>query len=296
MRIVVTGAGGFIGGFLVEALMERGDHVAGWTRNEVDVTGRRSIADALARFDPELVVHLAAQSLPGRSWTDPAETYRVNVEGTINLLEAARSQATPPRVLLAGSSAEYAEPPDGTRISEGAAISPNSPYGASKVAAAQIGELYRRQYGVEVVGFRPFAFVGPRKTGDVCSDFARRIVAIERGADPTMTVGDTTVVRDMIDVRDGIAGLLRIIDAGASGETYNICGGRPVSVAEVLETLRGFASAPVEIVRDPALLRPLEQKVKIGDPSKLRALDWAPVHTLDETLAGVLAYWRANER
>jgi GDP-4-dehydro-6-deoxy-D-mannose reductase len=296
MRVVVTGAGGFIGSFLVEALSQRGDIVDAWTRDNVDVTDRNGIAAAFERFAPDAVVHLAARSLPGPSWENPGETYRVNVGGTIALLEAARLRENPPRVLLAGSSAEYAEPLDGKLIDERSAIAPNSPYGSSKFAAAQLGELYRQRYGLAIVGFRPFSLVGPRKTGDVCSDFARRIVAIERGTGRTMLVGDLNVVRDMIDVRDGVDGILTLIDAGEPGETYNICSGRAVSIGEILETYRRLANVPIEVERDPALLRPLEQKVKIGDPSKLRALGWAPERALKGTLIDILAYWRERER
>ena len=296
MRIIVTGAGGFIGSFLVEALTQRGDIVDAWTHATLDVTDAAAVATAFDRFAPEAVVHLAAQSLPARSWADPAETYRVNVGGAIAVLEAARRRDVPPRVLLAGSSAEYAEPVDGRPIDERAPIAPNSPYGASKYAAAQLGDLYCRHYGLAVVGFRPFALVGPRKTGDVCSDFARRIVALERGSERTMRVGNVSVVRDMIDVRDGVAGILTLADRGVPGETYNICSGHAMSIATVLETYRHLASIPIEIAADPELLRPLEQKVKIGDPSKLKALGWEPVRPLGDTLVDILAYWRAHER
>jgi GDP-4-dehydro-6-deoxy-D-mannose reductase len=296
MRIVITGAGGFIGSFLQEALAERGDDVAAWTHRTVDVTQTEAVAEAFERFAPEAVVHLAARSLPARSWTEPAETYRVNVGGTINILEAARRCDSPPRILLAGSSAEYAEPVDAQPITEDAPLEPNSPYAASKVAVNQLGELYCRQYGLHIVGFRPFALVGPRKIGDVCSDFARRVVAIERKNASEMVVGDVSVVRDLIDVRDGVAGLLRLIDDGKPGEMYNICSGRGHSIADILQTLRRLATVPVKTVQDPALLRPLEHKVKIGDPSKLQALRWRAVRTLDDTLADILAYWRVHER
>ncbi len=296
MRIIVTGAGGFIGGYLTEALTARGDVVEGWTRATIDIADPAAVSAALTRFRPDAVVHLAAQSLPGRSWDEPAMTYETNVGGTINLLEAARSQSVRPRILLAGSSAEYAEPNDGAPISEDAPIAPNSPYGASKFASMQLALLYYRHYGLEIVGFRPFALIGPRKTGDVCSDFARRIVAIERGAPPSMVVGDLSVVRDMIDVRDGVDGILRLIDDGVPGEIYNICAGRAVSIGTILQAYRHATTVPFETTQDPALLRPLEQKVKIGDPSKLQALGWTPVRPLDETLVDILAYWRAHER
>jgi GDP-4-dehydro-6-deoxy-D-mannose reductase len=296
MRLVVTGAGGFIGSFLTEALRARGDAVDAWTRSNVDITNSRDVARALARFKPDAVVHLAAQSLPGPSWEHPDETYRVNVGGTISLLEGVRALPRPPRIVIAGSSAEYAEPEDGMPIAEHARLEPNSPYGSSKTAALEVSALYSRRYGLDVIGFRPFAVVGPRKTSDVCSDFARRIVAIERGRERTMSTGNLEVVRDMIDVRDTVSGVIRLVDAGISGSIYNISRGQGVTIAAVLDAYLRLANTPIDVVQNPALLRPLEQKVKLGDSSKLRALGWEPLHPISETLVDILAYWRAQER
>ena len=294
MRVTVTGASGFIGSYLVEALAARGAQVDPWTRATVDITDPSAVAAALSRFAPDAVVHLAAQSLPGRSWDEPAETYRINVGGAIKLLEAARTLPRPPRLLIAGSSAEYAERADGRPIAEDDPLEPNSPYAASKRAADEFAHMYARCYGLAVVRFRPFFLVGPRKRGDVCSDFARRIVAIERGAEPAMRVGDLGAVRDMIDVRDGVAGILRLLDDGAPGEVYNVCGGHGVRIADVLETLRGLATVPITVAQDPALLRTLEHAVKVGDPSKLRALGWSPAYRLDDTLRAILDYERTQ--
>jgi GDP-4-dehydro-6-deoxy-D-mannose reductase len=294
MRITVTGAGGFIGSYLVAALAARGDEVDAWSRPAVDVTDAAAVAAALARFAPDAVVHLAALSLPARSWEAPAATFAVNVGGTLNLLEAARALPQPPRILLAGTSAEYADAPGGEPIAEDAPLEPNSPYAVSKLAAGELGRIYGRRYGLAVLRFRPFFLVGPGKTGDVCSDFAQRIVAVERGVDATMRVGDLTAVRDMIDVRDGVAALLRLIDAGAAGEIYNVCRGSGVRVGDVLETFRGLAAVPVTVAADAGLMRPLEHSVKIGDPAKLRALGWAPRYALDDTLRAILAEARAR--
>jgi GDP-4-dehydro-6-deoxy-D-mannose reductase len=107
-------------------------------------------------------------------------------------------------------------------------------------------------------------------------------------------VGDVSVVRDMIDVRDGVSGIIRLLECGIPGEAYNVCGGTGIPLERVLDTFRRLASVPVEISTDAALLRPLEQRVKIGDPSKLRALGWAPAYPLETTLGDILAYWRAS--
>jgi nucleoside-diphosphate-sugar epimerase len=305
MRVIVTGGGGFVGWHLIDALARRGDVVQAWMRRPsaadweskveivaVDMSDGAAIARRLAAFEPGLIVHLAAQSLPVRSWEEPALTYRVNVIGAINLLEGVRALRSPPRVLLAGSSAEYADAVDGQPIAEDAPTEPNSPYGASKLAADQLARLYVRRYGLDLVRFRPFFLVGPRKTGDVCSDFARRIVAIERGLEHGMRVGLLDVVRDIIDVRDGVGGILRLAEAGRCGELYNISGGSGVSIGQILDVYRRLASVPLTVVEDPSLMRPLEQKVRTGDSRKLRALGWAQEYSLFDTLRSILDYWR----
>ena len=307
MRVIVTGAGGFIGWHLVDLLARRGDTVQAWRRRSapsdweipvdfaaIDMTDGAGVAAHLQDFAPDAVIHLAAQSFPNRSWEEPARTYEVNVLGTVNLLEAVRGLRRPPRVLVAGSSAEYAEPVDNQPISENAPTEPDSPYGASKVAVDHLVQLYGRRYDLDLIRFRPFFLIGPRKTGDVCSDFARRIVAIERGEADAMRVGALDVVRDFIDVRDGVAGIARILDAGRRDEVYNVCGGVGVSIREILDAFRRLAQKPVDVVIDPTLIRPLDQKAKIGDGSKLRALGWRPSLSLDETLRSILAYWRAK--
>lgn len=305
MRVVVTGAGGFIGWHVTDALARRGDQVQAWARHAlatdwdapveiaaVDMTDKAAVSQSLASFAPDLVIHLAGQSFPGLSWEDPGLTYRVNVIGAIHLLEAARGLPKSPRVLLTGSSAEYADAT--TPISEDAPTEPNSPYGTSKLAADQLARLYVRRYGLDLIRVRPFFLTGPRKTGDVASDFGRRIVAIERGDENLMRVGSLDVVRDIIDIRDGISGLLRISEAGTGGEVYNLCGGRHIAIRDIIDTYRGLARVELNIAVDPGLIRPLEQNIKVGDPSKLRALGWSPSYSLSDTLGSILDYWRGD--
>src|SRR5689334_19696421 len=234
MRAVVTGAGGFIGWHLVDTLARTDATVQAWSRGApedgwggpvecitVDICDKAAVLDSLSGIQPDLVFHLAAQSLPVRSWDEPELTYRINLIGTLHLLEAVRQMARKPRVLIAGSSAEYADAAV-SPIDETAPTEPNSPYAASKVAAVELARLYGRRYDPALVCSRPFLLAGPRKTGDVFSDFARRIVAIERGQDAAMRVGTLDVVRDVLDVRDGVSAILRIAETGERREIYNV--------------------------------------------------------------------------
>jgi GDP-4-dehydro-6-deoxy-D-mannose reductase len=306
MRMLVTGAGGLIASHLIEAAVQRGDTVRGWTRRqaafdwptgvtiaEIDLSDRLAIAKGLAEFAPDIIVHLAAQSFTGPSWQDPAATYNANVLGTIQMVEATRALPKVPRFIATGSSAEYAEPTDNRLIDESSPLEPNNPYGASKLAAEEFVQLYVRRYGLDAIRIRPFFLVGPRKTGDVCSDFARRIVAIERGRETMMQVGDLSPIRDIMDIRDGVDAILRIADVGKQGEVYNICTGHGISIGDILKSYCRMARVPVEIRQNPALLRPLDPRSKIGDPKKLEALGWKIQYAFDDTLRQILDYWRS---
>lgn len=305
MRLLVTGASGLIGWRLAETAARRGEAVRAWTRSlattdwpvgvavaAIGVTDRAAMAADLAAFQPEVIVHLSAQSLPGASWNDPAGTYEANLLGTIQLIEAARQLPKPPRILFAGSSAEYAEPDSDRLIGEGAPLDTSSPYGGSKLAAEEFARLCIRRYGLDIVFFRPFLVVGPRKKGDVCSDFARRVVAIERGKQGAMKVGDLRPVRDIIDVRDGVDAILLLIEAGQTGEVYNICSGTGITIQSILDTYCRLARVPISVEQDEALIRPLEHRSKIGDPAKIQSLGWRMRHKVEGTLGEILDYWR----
>lgn len=308
MRCLVTGATGFIGGHLVDRLCGEGHDVWALVRNPGRAAALPagvhacpgSVEDvpacvrALAEARPDAVYHLAAQSLPVVSWREPQATHRANLMGTLHLLGAVREQAPGARVLVAGSSAEYAVDPEGRAIPEDGRLGPSSPYGVSKLAADLAAQLYGERHRLQVVRVRPFFLVGPRKTGDVCSDLARGIVAIERGAAGVLRVGNLDIVRDLLDITDGVRGLMIAAEQGRPGEVYNVCSGQGYRLRDVLEQFKAVARVPVREETDPALLRPVDEKVKIGNPSRLQALGWRVELTLAQSLQGILDYWRAQ--
>ena len=226
------------------------------------------------------------------SWRQPQLTSAVNLMGTLHVLEAVRGSCPEASLLLAGSSAEYAADRDGRPLAETASLNPASPYGISKLAADLTGALYAQRYGVRVVRVRPFFFIGPRKTDDVCSDFARGIVRAERTGNPRLPVGNLDIVRDFLDVRDGVAAMVLLAGQGRSGEVYNICRGEGFRLRDVLERFKALSPAAVRAEVDPAMLRPVDEPVKVGDPARLMAMGWRPTRSLDDSLRDMLDYWR----
>jgi GDP-4-dehydro-6-deoxy-D-mannose reductase len=304
---LVTGAGGFIGGYLVDELRRSGCEVhaavrrpgahppppgSGCTVHLGDLLDPGFCDRLVSQARPDLIYHLAAQSFPERSWKEPAETFHANVVGTVRLLEAVRRRRPEARTLVVSSSSVYAG--SDTPLAEDDALQPSSLYAVSKLAQEECARLYGRQYGVPVIRVRPFFLIGPGKTGDVCSDLACRIVAVERGQADSVAVGNLDVVRDFLDVRDGVAALRRLGEQGRPGEVYNVCSGRGHSIRELLEVYRSMATAKIVEQEDPTLRRPIDEPVKVGNPARLRELGWAPVRSLPETLNDILEFWRSK--
>jgi GDP-4-dehydro-6-deoxy-D-mannose reductase len=160
------------------------------------------------------------------------------------------------------------------------------------MAAIQLAQLYAARYEMRVHCVRPFQFIGPRKFPDVVAEFAKQIAAVEKGMAKELHVGNLEVVRDLLDVREGIRAMWMIAQAGKSGETYNICSRMGHAVGSILYQLIALASVSVPVRNDPARWRPLDIPVIIGDNTKIRALGWQAEIPLAETLRQVLQYWR----
>lgn len=310
MRILVTGAGGFVGGHLLRALA-RGPQpelfgmvrdakgaaaLPGVTRLVADMEDPAAVDAAAAAARPDRVYHLAAQSSPQDSWRDPAATLRPNVLGLSHLLEALRRQAPAARVLVVGSAEEYGSVPlQAQPIGEDTPLRPASPYAVSKVAQGYLALQYALAHGMAVVRTRTFNHTGPgRGEGFAESSFARQIAEIEAGTrPPEILVGNLEAVRDFSDVRDVVAAYERLLEAGAPGEVYNVCSGQGVRIRELLERLLALSGVPITVRVDPERLRPVDTPSLVGDPARLHAATgWAPQLSLDATLRDLLEDWR----
>lgn len=293
MRAYLTGASGFVGTWLQRHLAACGDSVTA-PGPSLDVTDPAGIAEDLRSCAPEVVYHLAALTHVGRSWDEPAETFRVNAMGTLNVLEAASACHAPPLVVLVSSAEVYGPAPDGTPLDEHAELRPFTPYAVSKVSAEYLGLQAFLGRGLRVVRARPFNHVGPEQAADfVVAALARRMVEAEASGGGSVAVGNLSASRDFTDVRDVVRAYRLLALHGVAGEVYNVCSGRDTTIASLAQQMAAMVSAPVTLVEEPALFRPVDVPVLLGDSSKLvAATGWAPEIPLDRTLADVLDHWR----
>jgi GDP-4-dehydro-6-deoxy-D-mannose reductase len=296
MRSFITGADGFIGSHLAEALTAAGDDVVGFgRRNGGDIADAPAVTDAIAQARPDRVFHLAALNNIAESFADPVRTMATNVGGSVNLFEAVRRHAPGAALVSVGSAAEYGRTAaDVAVIGEEVPLLPTSPYGVSKVAQGLLCRVYAQVHQLRVVHVRPFAIIGPRKTKDAVSDFCRNVVALERGETDRFIVGPLTSERDFVDVRDAVAALVLLSARGTPGTVYNLCNGATASLGAVVAILQRRSGTPFEPIPDPSRLRPADDRRVVGDDTRLRALGYAPRFALEDTLVATLDYWRGQ--
>lgn len=296
MRALVTGGRGFVGSWLTEHLQSSGDDVV-VTGEEVNVTDAGAVRSCFDEVLPEVVYHLAGWAAVGSSWQDPPGVFSVNANGALHVLDAARRQERGVRVLIVSSAEVYGRVrPDQLPLTEDTAVSPVSPYAASKVAAETVARQAFLGFGLDVFVARPFNHVGPRQSpGFVVSDLAKRIVEAERTGSRVLEMGNPTPRRDLTDVRDVVRAYRLLVERGEPGETYNVCSGEDVVIGDLARRLIELSGSRVELASGAVDLRPVDVPVLRGDATKLRAATgWSPAIALDETLGDVLAYWRSN--
>ena len=311
MKLLVTGADGFVGGWLARRLLEDGHRVFGTHRPgggpshvlttseqkaigwmELELTSPESVEQVCKpRWDG--VVHLAAIASGSEAREAPENALKINTGGTARLagqlgVRVLADQADP--LFIVASSAEVYGAGTGKAHKESDALLPVSPYGISKLGAETVTEDIARRTKLRAIVARPFPHTGPGQNQRfVVPALARRLLEAKREGKHTIRAGNLDPVRELLDVRDVAAAYALLLERGAPGETYNIAAGEGHPLSDILERMGTLAGWPVTAEKDPALERKSEIPHLVGDPTKLwSTTGWRPRVSLDQTLQDVL--------
>ena len=319
MNVLVTGAGGMVGSHMAELLCQKGHNVIGiWHKNkknieqiklpirfvQCDLRYGYGLDELIMDNLPEQIYHLAAQSYPTVSWVSPAETIDVNINGTIAVYEAIKKARKyvnnnyDPMVVVACSSAEYGETLNKLEgnevyVKETAALQPLHPYGVSKVGQDLISFQYFMNDHIRCIRARIFNSTGTRKVNDVTSDFTRRAIEAEKSGVWELRVGNLETRRAIMDQRDLVNGLMLLAESGKAGDVYNISSEYIYQMKDIVAMIEKQIGHELKINIDPALIRPTDEKIIVGDVTKIKKdTGWSQVIPMEQTIADMLNYWR----
>jgi nucleoside-diphosphate-sugar epimerase len=265
---LLTGATGFTGRYLEPALRSRGYRVACADPagpQPCDLTDPLAVEEAVLRSEPDVVIHLAAVTYVAHN--NAEDFYRVNVLGTLNLLQAlAKLKRAPKRVIVASSANVYGTP-KAEVLDESLCPAPVNHYAASKLAMEHMVRTWFAQLSILIT--RPFNYTGP---GQAEHFLVPKIVKHFRKRAPYIELGNLQVSRDYSDIEDVILTYLALLESDARSEIVNICSGRAIALLDIIEMMNEIAGYKIEVRVNPAFVRENEVPRLVGSPTKLRSL------------------------
>ena len=296
-KVLIFGAGGFVGSYLSREFLEHGYAVVGSdkaTRGQLppkvafhpaDLLNAAEVEALVNAVGPDIVVNLAAISSVGASWGIPQTTIEVNVVGALNILEAARKAEKKPRILFVGSSEEYVITEQA--IDEETELNASNPYGISKVTQENFAALYRAHYGLQVYCVRPFNHTGVgQRDSFVLPSFCKQVAEIEKSGQPgTIQVGNLNIERDFSHVKDIVRAYRMIVEQDDCHAIYNVGSGTAYNLTELLQYVTKLSHQSISIEVDPARFRPSDQPRICCDHSRItEELGWTPEYSVYDAL------------
>ena len=317
MSTLVTGAGGFVGQWLIRSLLASGEKVTGFTygppresgilsseqRNAVhwidgDIRDQSSIESAIDSALPDAIYHLAGITFVPQAGADPTGTYEVNTLGVARLVSAvvrARDAGMrSPKVLIVGSAEQYgAHDRSEFPLRESAAQRPVTVYAASKAAQETIALQALLGFGIDVIATRSFNHSGPgQEPRFLLPGIVNRIKALSQNHGRNLPIGNTATIRDYLHVTDVVAAYIALIERGRPGEVYNVSSGKGWSVGDLVEMALRITGVDATMQRDESLVRPVDVEWLVGDNAKLSAqTGWAPKHGVEDIIRDL---WHAD--
>lgn len=299
MRVLVTGAHGFVGRWLTRELTDHGhDVVEAPPSAELDITDRDAVQRLVRGAAPDAIAHLAAVSFAGDARRDVERALRVNVGGTAAVLEAIRGLSKRPVLLVTGSSEVYGAPrPDDLPLRENAPLRATAPYGLSKLAQEGVAVELATAFEIPLVVARAFNHIGPGQRPEfVVPALAGRIADAVAGRADAIPIGNADVRRDFLDVRDVVRAYRLLLESAERRPdpgppvVVNVASGVSVSIRWIAETMKRYAECTADLEVQPGLVRPDDPPDIVGGCDLLTEMTgWRPVGALDATLEEILA-------
>lgn len=307
-RFLITGFSGFVGRHFLQFLYEKGEaEVFGVDIRkpnydlsvyadrlniqfrEVNLLDEAAIKSVLADFKPQYILHLASFSSVAFSWQHPEESFVNNTNIFLNLTSALKELDIPCRVLSIGSSEEYGNvSADQLPLREDMPLQPVSPYAVARVSQEMLSKVFVDSYHLDIILTRSFNHIGPwQDERFVVPSFIRRILNIkDSGAtEGIIETGDTTIIRDFVDVRDVVNAYYMLLMDGTPGEIYNICSGNEIALADIISQVADIVGVRVSTKVNPEFVRPNDNRVVVGSHDKLtKELGWKPAIAWEKTL------------
>lgn len=309
-KVLIFGCGGFVGDYLAREFADNSYDVYGTDIKAcseqlkrlikdfeiVDLLDREKVQDLILRVNPEYIINLAGISSVKNSWSIPQLTISANVNGTLNILETVRLNNMSTKILLVGSSEEY-EISD-KKISEEYTLKANSPYGISKVMQESFAEMYRDEYGMQIICTRTFNHTGVGQP-DIFAipSFVKQVAEIEKGKGPNgnrLMVGNLEVRRDLGDVRDMARAYRMILESNTKKHIFNVGNGTSYCLKDIVDYIASLSSTEVEMVVDKNKLRPADNPIIWCDNSLIKEeIGWEPQYTIYDAIKNMYEYYRA---
>ena len=279
MRLLLTGAQGFTGKHLANAAMQSGYKVFVLEANLED---GQQVRDKVIKINPTHVIHLAGISHVTAG--DPQDYYRVNLLGSLNLLDALTALLSPPQKIILASSANVYGNNDHSPIAESEPPSPISHYANSKLAMEYMSRPFNEKLPIVIT--RPFNYTG---VGHASNFVIPKIVAHFKQKATSIELGNLEVLREYNDVRDICQMYLRLLDLGQTGFTYNLATARTYSLGAVIGILQNLCGYEIAVKSNPQYMRANEIHLLAGDAGLLeRTIGHINLHSLEETLKWML--------
>lgn len=319
-KLLITGISGFVGGHLVSYLADHSCdfEIHGISRSkpawdfvpsantlienlcfhQVNLLDIPKITSLIGEIQPEYILHMAAQSSVAESWKTPVFSFMNNTNIFLNIIDTVRQNDNGARVLSIGSSEQYGIVTESDLpLTEESPQHPANPYAVARVAQEQLAKIYADGYGLDICGTRSFNHCGPGQSDRfVVSALAKQIAKIAHGLqEPVIHMGNGSIVRDFVDVRDVVAAYALLLTKGKRGEIYNVCSGTGRTIREIATGLAQSKRLEVEIREERGQIRPMDNPMIVGSNKKItRDFGWNPGIPFEQSISSIYDYWECR--